>query len=192
MEGRVVILDFGLTADLASSGKQQTGERQVVGTVGHMSPEQAAGLPTTPASDWYSVGVILFESMTGRLPFEGRSDDILAAKRTQAAPAPASIVAGLPDDLVRLCEQLLSRDPAKRPTGREIIAILSGQQTETIEVQETTRPLTLIGRSRHRQVLSAVRIPRPRSYGVGFRLRPNRNRQVDPRSIVPRRVDREG
>ncbi len=155
MEGRVVILDFGLTADLETSGKQQTGERQIVGTVGHMSPEQAGGLPTTPASDWYSVGVILFESMTGRLPFEGRADDIVAAKRNRSAPAPATIVEGLPDDLVRLCEQLLCRDPVERPSGREIIAILSGQQTETIEVQDIARPLSLFGRSRHRQVLSA-------------------------------------
>jgi len=154
IEGRVVILDFGLTADLESSSKQQTGDRPIVGTLGHMSPEQAAGRPTTPASDWYSVGVILFESMTGRLPFEGPGDDILTAKRTRAAPAPGSIVPGLPDDLARLCEQLLSREPAARPSGRDI-AILSGQQTGINEVLDTNRPLSLIGRSRHRQVLAA-------------------------------------
>ena len=68
-EGRVVLLDFGLTADLESLGRQTDVDRQVVGTVGHMSPEQAAGLSITPASDWYSVGVMLYEAMTGRLPF---------------------------------------------------------------------------------------------------------------------------
>jgi serine/threonine protein kinase len=155
IDGRVVILDFGLTADLASSSKHQPGDRQIVGTLGHMSPEQAAGLPTTPASDWYSVGVILFESMTARLPFDGPAEDILTAKRTQAAPSLASIVPGLPDDLARLCEQLLSRDPSQRPSGREIIAILSGQRTGVSEVFETNRPPSLIGRSRHRQVLTA-------------------------------------
>jgi len=155
MDGRVVILDFGLTADLESSSKQQPGERQIVGTLGHMAPEQAAGLPTTAASDWYSVGVILFESMTGRLPFEGPSDDLLTAKRTRDAPTPASLVPGLPDDLAKLCEQLLSRDSTQRPSGREIIGILSGQETESIEVIETNRPLSLFGRSRHRHVLGA-------------------------------------
>jgi serine/threonine protein kinase len=152
--GRVVILDFGLTADL-ESGKQQTSDSQLVGTVGHMSPEQAARQPTTPASDWYGVGVILFESLTGRLPFVGAPDDILTAKRTRAAPTVASIVPGVPDDLSRLCDQLLSTDPAKRPTGREILAILSGQEYETSEALFANRPPSLIGRSRHRQALRA-------------------------------------
>jgi serine/threonine protein kinase len=155
IEGRVVILDFGLTADLESSARQHPGEGHIVGTVGHMSPEQAAGLPTTAASDWYSVGVILFESMTGRLPFEGPADDVLDAKRTGTAPSPASIATGLPDDLARLCERLLSKDPSKRPCGREIVAMLSGQQSDLSEVPESNRPPSLIGRSRHRQVLSA-------------------------------------
>jgi serine/threonine protein kinase len=152
--GRVVILDFGLTADLDSS-KPPPSERQIIGTLGHMSPEQAACQPTTTASDWYSVGVILFESLTGRLPFVGPSDQVLNAKRTQAAPPVASIAPGLPDDLARLCDQLLKLDPAKRPPGREIIAILSGQEVDTSEELLATRPPSLIGRSRHRQVLRA-------------------------------------
>src|SRR5262249_49148888 len=58
LEGRVVVLDFGLTADLERPGRHPTRDRQVVGTLAHMSPEQAAGLAITAASDWYSVGVI--------------------------------------------------------------------------------------------------------------------------------------
>jgi serine/threonine protein kinase len=154
LEGRVIILDFGLTADL-EGGTRQTTERQIVGTLGHMSPEQACGLATTPASDWYSVGVILFESLTGRLPFIGSADEVLCAKRACEAPSPSAIVPGLPDDLSRLCERLLRRDPAKRPTGRELLAILSGQQVDTSEVHFANRSPSLIGRSRHRQALRA-------------------------------------
>ena len=155
-EGRVVLLDFGLTADLESLARQQAVDRQIVGTVGHMSPEQSAGLAITASSDWYSVGVMLFEAMTGRLPFSGSPDEILNAKRTQAPPSPDSLVAGLPEDLIRLCIALLERDPAKRPTGRDVITRLRGMVPDDTDFPEFSRSLPLIGRSRHRHVLDGL------------------------------------
>ncbi len=151
LEGRVVLLDFGLTADLESVGM----DRQVVGTVGHMSPEQAAGRSVSTACDWYSVGVMLFEAMTGQLPFAGTPDEVLAAKQKEAPPSPDELVDGLPQDLVRLCVALLDRDARKRPTGREVIARLSGRLPEPLDVSESARAFPLIGRSRHRQVLDS-------------------------------------
>ncbi len=156
LEGRVVLLDFGLTADLESSGRYRALDRQIVGTVAHMSPEQAAGLPITAASDWYSVGVMLFEALTGRLPFAGLPQELIVAKRTQPPPSPASLVAGIPEDLVRLCLMLLDRDPARRPGGREIIALMNGQVQDPIDLPEPNRAFPLIGRSRHLQVLDGV------------------------------------
>ena len=155
LEDRVVLLDFGLTADLESVGA----DRQVVGTVGHMSPEQAAGGTVSKASDWYSVGVMLFEAMTGLLPFAGTPDEVLAAKQNQAPPSPDALVDGLPQDLVRLCVELLDRDVTKRPSGREVIARLTGRDPEPDEaddVAEAARPFPLIGRARHRQVLDSL------------------------------------
>lgn len=156
LEGRVVLLDFGLTADLESSGRHGTAERQIVGTVAHMSPEQAGGLPITAASDWYSVGVILFEAMTGRLPFVGPSQELIVAKQTSRPPSPAELVPNLPDDLVRLCLDLLARDPAARPTGREVIRRATGHDPGGLEPPQRSRPLPLIGRSRHLQVLDSA------------------------------------
>jgi len=156
IEGRVVLLDFGLTADLESLARQRAVDRQVVGTVGHMSPEQAAGRPVTAASDWYGVGVMLYEAMTGRLPFAGTADEVFIAKQTQAPPALDSLVSGLPADLVSLCMALLDRDPAKRPTGRDMITHLRGLVPDLLDVPELHRPLPLIGRSRHRQVLDGL------------------------------------
>ena len=83
-----MLLDFGLTADLESLARPQAIDRQIVGTVGHMSPEQSAGKATTAASDWYSVGVMLYEAMTGRLPFTGSPEEVLAAKQTELPPGP--------------------------------------------------------------------------------------------------------
>ena len=125
-----------------------------MGTIGHMSPEQAAGEAVSTASDWYSVGVMLFEAMTGQLPFSGTAEDMLAAKQSQAVASPDTMVDGLPQDLVRLCVALLDRDPSKRPSGRDVIERLSGRGAEPIEQAEPARALPLIGRSRHRQVLN--------------------------------------
>jgi serine/threonine protein kinase len=119
--GRIVLIDFGLSVDLESNGTCRPTDGRIVGTLAHMSPEQAAGSTITTASDWYSVGVMLFEAMTGQLPFVGSSQDFVFAKLTQAAPPPGSLVAGLPDDLAELCVELLHRNPARRPKGFHII-----------------------------------------------------------------------
>ncbi|HLK40946.1 MAG TPA: AAA family ATPase, partial [Polyangiaceae bacterium] len=119
-EGRVVILDFGVATELRRHARAD-GDEEIVGTVAYMAPEQATGDTAVAASDWYSVGALLYEALTGQPPFSGSAMDVLTLKATVTPPAPASFVAGLPEDLDRLCMALLAIDPAERPAAGEIL-----------------------------------------------------------------------
>ncbi|HVZ35508.1 MAG TPA: serine/threonine-protein kinase, partial [Polyangiaceae bacterium] len=87
-EGRVVVLDFGLVSESSLAGEGHSSPIEIAGTPGYMAPEQAAGKPPTTASDWYAVGVMLFEALTGRLPFAGTPSQIIADKQRLDAPDP--------------------------------------------------------------------------------------------------------
>ena len=113
--GRVVVLDFGLVVDPESGGAGLTlPDFSVSGTPGYMSPEQAAGTRATAASDRYALGVMLFEALTGRLPFTGNSFELLAAKRAAPAPEARAFQPSVPEDLNALCAALLVREPVQR------------------------------------------------------------------------------
>jgi tetratricopeptide (TPR) repeat protein len=120
--GRLVLLDFGVAFDLGRDLDDAAGD--LVGTVAYMAPEQAMSETIGPAADWYAVGVILYEALTGRLPFYGQMHDLLAKKLRGAPPDPATLVSGLPDDLRALCVDLLRVAPGDRPDGREILTRL--------------------------------------------------------------------
>ncbi|HEY4118735.1 MAG TPA: protein kinase, partial [Byssovorax sp.] len=114
--GRVVLLDFGLARDADRDGVDEG----VLGTPAYMAPEQAAGYEATKASDWYAVGVVLFEALTGRAPFVGSIPGVLVGKQTEAAPAARGLAPEAPVDLCELADALLARDPTLRPDADEI------------------------------------------------------------------------
>ncbi|HEX2122133.1 MAG TPA: serine/threonine-protein kinase, partial [Thermoanaerobaculia bacterium] len=121
--GRVVILDFGLTTDLTSMQRITFG-----GTPAYMAPEQIAELPATEASDLYSIGVMLYEALTGALPFSGNFYTMLMQKRSTDPRPPIELASNIPEDLSRLCIDLLRRDPEQRPTARELVERVADQQ----------------------------------------------------------------
>ena len=115
----MVILDFGLVTDRVPDTIHAT--RAVVGTPAYMAPEHWVGGPVSVASDWYSVGVMLYEALTGRLPVVGEGPEVVTHQPYAEPPAPAALVEGLPDDLNALCGALLRRDPQARPSGHEVM-----------------------------------------------------------------------
>jgi len=124
-EGRLVILDFGLVSDQSVETTDENPGR-IFGTPAYMSPEQARGAPLSEASDWYSVGVILYRLLTGMLPFTGPPRELLQKKITRAAPPPAALLKGIPPDLNELCTALLRRNAEDRLTGADVRRITSG------------------------------------------------------------------
>ncbi len=121
-DGRLVILDFGLAAEVVPSETFRTIEEGLWGTVEYMAPEQCAGDRCTPASDWYAVGVLLYEALTGRLPFSASGVKLLVEKLEVPAPRPDTLIPDLPADLVELCTSLMARAPAERPGEEELRA----------------------------------------------------------------------
>ncbi|HEY7422786.1 MAG TPA: protein kinase [Gemmataceae bacterium] len=155
-QGRVVLLDFGLAAEM--DRQQRHCSIHVLGTLAYMAPEQAACKAVSPASDWYAVGVILYEALTGMLPFDGAGHDILQNKQRFDPPAPSAVLPGTPEDLSALCMELLHREPEDRPPGGEVLNRLS-QRSET-PASPAPRPaahrleVPLIGRQEHLQRLA--------------------------------------
>jgi serine/threonine protein kinase/tetratricopeptide (TPR) repeat protein len=111
--GRIVVMDFGLARSLGDSGMTQTGA--IVGTMEYMSPEQALGSALDQRSDIFSVGLIFYELLTGRAPYEAETAIASLMKRTREEARSASDVdASVPRSLSAIVSRCLEREPANR------------------------------------------------------------------------------
>ncbi len=117
--GRVVLLDFGLVTALADG---PSSSNAWAGTFQYMAPEVAWGETAEAASDWYSLGVTLYEAITGRLPFSGAPFQMLQQKREHEYPPIDVATTGVPESMAHLVHSLLDPDPSHRPNGDALLA----------------------------------------------------------------------
>jgi predicted Zn-dependent protease/tRNA A-37 threonylcarbamoyl transferase component Bud32 len=133
-EGRAKILDFGLAKRLEGEASL-TQDQRVIGTFRSMSPEQARALPLDARSDLFSLGLLLYEALSGRSPFEGSSALETMTRICTHRQAPLREVnPAIPAPLSALIDQLLEKEPARRPaSAREVAAALeaAGSADET-------------------------------------------------------------
>lgn len=152
-DDRVKVADFGI-ARAISEASVPAYDSQVWGTPQYFSPEQAAGEPATPASDVYSIGIILFELLSGELPFAADTPTALALKHLQESPPLVTEVnPAVPIQLAQILQKVLAKEPAARyRTAGQLGRILSSYRQRSLaetgpvysnrETIETTAPVS--------------------------------------------------
>jgi serine/threonine-protein kinase len=121
-EGGVKLIDFGLCAVEGDHDVDPDGILR--GTPAYIAPERLEGEPVGPAADVYSLGVVLYRALTGRLPWLATTAQELLEARLRDAPDPLPPVDGLPTEVADVCLRCLAREPADRPSATEVTAVL--------------------------------------------------------------------
>jgi len=210
-DGRLVILDFGLStrlvtrspeairplADVLTPRATSTTERVLAGTLEYMSPEQTAGKPLSDASDWYAVGVMLYRVLTGRLPIGGTRSEMFYGKQEVESRDPREFNAEVPEELAQLCVGLLQRDPRQRWTGEQVQRWLDpGGAAECAEPSVAAAPaVPFVGRGDQlaalQQAFTEVQLGATRAVHVFGRSGAGKSRLVGHflRGLVQRREE---
>src|SRR5690606_36601485 len=142
-DGRVMLTDFGIAKGLDSTEDDLTSDNVMMGTAKYLSPEQVRGKKLDGRADLYSLGLVLYECLAGRVPFLGETDADTALARLQRDPTDLGhLRPTLPIGLVNLIHRTLARNPAHRPqTGNELRASLLAVDTSPPVIDGTPAEL---------------------------------------------------
>ena len=144
--GYAKVTDFGI-ARAATATTTSSRSNLVLGTPGYISPEQAMGKPVDPRSDLYSLGVVLYETLTGTLPYSGESPVSMALKHVDEPPrSPREANPDVPASLNALTAKLLAKDPEDRYASAAELAddlerVRSGLPPLVVDAEKTTREM---------------------------------------------------
>jgi serine/threonine-protein kinase len=153
-DGVLKIADFGIARAAESTRVTEIGT--ILGTAAYLAPEQAQGLEATPAADLYSVGAVLYELLTGQVPYTATSLVELTAKQQAGPPAP---IAGAPALLELAVIRCLEPDPSERPASAAALAAeLGATEAPTIPLERGRPgpPVVHVGSQRRRWGVVAV------------------------------------
>ncbi len=187
-DGRLKVTDFGIAR---SGSSQMTEAGSIIGTAQYLSPEQAQGKPVHPSSDLYSVGVVLYEMLTGTVPFTGDTALEIAMKHLNAVPKPPSEerppgIGEVPHELDLVVLRALAKDPDDRyQTAREMDADL-GRVAQGLPVaHETEEAATAVLSGAALE--AATQVVPGAARGAGARQPPPYGRYYDYEGAKPRR-----
>lgn len=159
--GRAVVLDFGLARLQGTAGDDSAGPNSALGTPAYMSPEQLENRPLTKSSDIYSIGVVLYEMLTGAAPHAGLSPLAIAARRVQEPPpSPRAANPSVPERVDALTRECMAVKPDQRPRDAAALLAKMGGQS----------PRWRVPRMNKRWITSAAAIVALASV-IGFALR---------------------
>jgi hypothetical protein len=155
-DGQVQLADFGIAM---LQGPDATVDDRLLGTLSYMAPEICTGSAPTPAADIWSIGVMLYEAMTGANPFRSRSPAELAERHGERPRPLGEVRPDLGKPLAAACARALSRDPRHRPTAASLVAVFTAA-ADRVEGPAADRVIQLHGpRSGSRSAAPRVRRP---------------------------------
>ncbi|MEE6263038.1 serine/threonine-protein kinase [Plantactinospora sonchi] len=152
------VVDFGIAAAVSPDSDAVEWGDELLGTPGYLAPERITGDTVEPASDVYGVGLLLYRLLAGQMPWSTETATEMLRAHVYVAPPPLPPLPGVPARVVELCHRCLAKEPAQRPTAREVAAVLAraaGVRVVQDEPAYTAAPTTAEGEP------STVLVPRP-------------------------------